>query len=216
MLTLRSALVLALLTLSTPIGAAEPDLRVVDGDSLVIGGEAIRLHGIDAPEMNQTCDRNGAAWRCGKWSARVLADAIGTASVTCERVDTDRYGRTVATCRVGRMDLGAHMVRTGAARAYLRYSNRYAAHEAQAKADQAGIWASRMVTPEVYRHPADPAPASAKDCNIKGNVSAKGARIYHLPGQRDYDKTRISASKGEAYFCSEAQARAAGFRRSKR
>jgi len=52
-------------------------------------------------------------------------------------------------------------------------------------------------------------------CNIKGNVSTRGERIYHVPGQRYYSQTRISASHGERWFCSEAEARAAGWRKSK-
>jgi hypothetical protein len=53
------------------------------------------------------------------------------------------------------------------------------------------------------------------DCNIKGNVSTQGERIYHVPGQRYYNDTRISASHGERWFCSEEEARAAGWRRSR-
>lgn len=52
-------------------------------------------------------------------------------------------------------------------------------------------------------------------CNIKGNVSTRGERIYHVPGQKYYDKTRISASHGERWFCSEEEAQAAGWRRSR-
>lgn len=52
-------------------------------------------------------------------------------------------------------------------------------------------------------------------CNIKGNVSTRGEKIYHVPGQRYYAETRISASHGERWFCSEQEARAAGWRRSK-
>lgn len=52
-------------------------------------------------------------------------------------------------------------------------------------------------------------------CNIKGNVSTRGERIYHVPGQRYYNQTRISASHGERWFCSEKEARAAGWRRSR-
>jgi len=74
--------------------------------------------------------------------------------------------------------------------------------------------------------PADPAGAvrtqladqrgvARSSCDIKGNISASGERIYHLPGQDYYDDTRISAGKGERYFCSEEEARAAGWRRSK-
>ncbi|WP_449396293.1 sunset domain-containing protein [Devosia riboflavina] len=59
------------------------------------------------------------------------------------------------------------------------------------------------------------APTFAQECNIKGNVSTQGERIYHVPGQKYYDDTRISASHGERWFCSEEEARAAGWRRSK-
>lgn len=216
MLTFRSVLVLALLALGTPLSAAEPDVRVVDGDSLVIAGERIRLQGIDAPEMAQTCDRGGAVWRCGKWSARVLADAVAGAQIRCKAIELDRYGRTVATCRANGVDLGQHMVQAGAARAYARYSDQYVATEARARVAKVGLWEGRMVTPEVYRHPVVPAQAAKKGCDIKGNISSKGVWIYHVPGQRDYSNTRISPSKGEAYFCSAAEARDAGFRAAKR
>lgn len=214
MLTFRSILVLGLVTLSTALFAAEPGVRVIDGDTLDLHGERIRLFGIDAPEMAQTCDRDGAAWRCGAWSARVLNDAIEAGRVTCDPVDRDRYNRTVAICHVGGTDIGQHMVQVGAARAYARYSDRYLGDEVLAKAASAGLWAGHMVTPETYRHPVSQ--TTTDGCTIKGNISKSGQKIYHMPGQRHYDKTRISTSKGEAWFCSEAEARAAGFRRSKR
>lgn len=60
------------------------------------------------------------------------------------------------------------------------------------------------------------APAVGEEaCNIKGNVNTQGERIYHVPGQKYYDETRISASHGERWFCSEEEARAAGWRRSR-
>lgn len=52
-------------------------------------------------------------------------------------------------------------------------------------------------------------------CNIKGNVNTRGERIYHVPGQEYYEETRIVAAHGERWFCSEAEARAAGWRKSK-
>ena len=60
--------------------------------------------------------------------------------------------------------------------------------------------------------------ASAEEvsaCTIKGNVSTQGERIYHVPGQKYYDETQISATHGERWFCSEQEARAAGWRKSK-
>ena len=52
-------------------------------------------------------------------------------------------------------------------------------------------------------------------CVIKGNISSKGERIYHVPGGRYYDATVIDTAKGERWFCSEAEAVAAGWRKSK-
>jgi hypothetical protein len=57
--------------------------------------------------------------------------------------------------------------------------------------------------------------AGADACNIKGNINTRGERIYHVPGQKYYDETRISASHGERWFCSEEEARAAGWRKSR-
>ncbi len=54
------------------------------------------------------------------------------------------------------------------------------------------------------------------DCRIKGNISRSGERIYHVPGDRWYGKTIINPLKGERWFCSEGEASAAGWRRSKR
>jgi len=106
------------------------------------------------------------------------------------------------------------MVAAGAARAYRRYSDRYVVAESAAAMAGRGIWAARMQTPESYRHPAV-AEIAPTDCPIKGNIGTSG-RIYHRPGQRDYAATRISAAKGEAFFCSEADAIAAGFRAARR
>jgi hypothetical protein len=58
--------------------------------------------------------------------------------------------------------------------------------------------------------------ASASSCNIKGNISSGGERIYHVPGQKYYGGTSISARRGERWFCSEAEAREAGWRRARR
>lgn len=59
------------------------------------------------------------------------------------------------------------------------------------------------------------APVLAEECNIKGNVNTRGERIYHVPGQKYYDETRISESHGERWFCTEEEARAAGWRRAR-
>lgn len=219
MLTFRSLIVLALLACAAPVSFAltrDDTVRVIDGDTLDWQGHRVRLFGIDAPERGQRCDRAGQSWDCGAWSATMLSRAIANGPVTCTREDTDRYGRMVATCTAGGVDLSRAQVQAGAAQAYTRYSERYLADEAAAKAAKTGLWAGRMVSPEAHRARASTSTQSAPDgCDIKGNIGTSG-RIYHRPGQRDYDATRIDTRKGEAWFCDESAAKAAGFRPARR
>jgi endonuclease YncB( thermonuclease family) len=216
MLTFRSVLVL-FLAVATP-GAAltvSGQARVVDGDSLVVDAQKLRLFGIDAPELGQRCNLSGRDWACGAWAAEVLGGIIAQGKPVCEALDRDRYGRTVARCTVAGRDVAALMVQAGAAVAYVKYSGDYVGLEAVAKAKSQGVWAGEMMRPADYRR-AGQRQDPPQGCQIKGNINAKGKRIYHMPGQRDWTKTRISPAKGESFFCSEAQAQAAGFRAAKR
>lgn len=210
-LIFRSFIVLILCALPALAETVAGRAVVVDGDTLDIGGERVRLFGVDAPEHDQMCEHGGTSWACGQAAKRALAGLVGRKTVTCEVEDRDRYGRAVSTCFVGGADLGEALVAQGAAVAYRKYSLRYVAAEVGAKAQRLGIWGGAMMMPEEFRHgTAEDAPA--KGCAIKGNVSAHG-RIYHLPGQMDYARTRINERQGERWFCSEAEARAAGWRR---
>jgi endonuclease YncB( thermonuclease family) len=125
---------------------------VIDGDTIAIHGIRIRLHGIDAPESAQRCiDASNRPWPCGPRAAFALADRIGQSTISCRRTDTDRNGRVLAVCFLGREDLNAWMVRSGWAVAFRRYSTDYVAQEERAKARRAGIWASRFVIPWDWR-----------------------------------------------------------------
>ena len=80
---------------------------VIDGDTIDIAGERIRLHGIDAPEYRQTCIADGVTWPCGQSATDALAEFIGDSPVRCEEQGTDRYGRTIATCYVRGEDIAS-------------------------------------------------------------------------------------------------------------
>ena len=125
---------------------------VIDGDTLEVRGERIRLHGIDAPETTQVCqDGSGRDYRCGRTAGRALSDKIGGRRVSCERRAVDRYGRVVAVCRAGGQDLNRWLVRQGMAIAYGSYSVNYVPAEIAARLDRRGIWAGTFVAPEKWR-----------------------------------------------------------------
>lgn len=199
---------------------------VVDGDSLNVGSTQVRLFGIDAPEGKQTCNRDGKNWPCGEAAAGQLRSLTNGRVVQCRSQGPDAFGRTIAVCQAGGLELNRTMVASGWATAFQTFSSVYVAEEMRAKAARLGIWDSTFVLPEDYRRLArehnDPAkPATARRatssprapevmgrCAIKGNRSRRGHWIYHLPGMPYYDATRA-----EVIFCTEAQAQAAGYRR---
>lgn len=190
--------------------------RAVDGDTLVLtlpgGALRVRLHGIDAPEMAQSCrDAAGASRACGAEAAAAMTRLTAGREVRCASQGELSYDRLVAVCTAGGHDLGAAMVRQGHAWASRRFSLAYVDDERAAEAAGRGIWQGAAVRPWMWRKGARLAAATGEGCAIKGNVSSNG-RIYHLPGSREYARTRISTAKGERWFCTEAEARAAGWR----
>ena len=196
--------------------------RVIDGDTIEVAGQRIRLHGIDTPEAKQLCEADGKPWRCGQEATFALANIIGRTWVDCVERDRDRYGRIVAVCKIGGakgQDLGAWMVSEGWALAYRKYSMDYVAAEDIARKAGRGMWRGKFIAPWEWRRGKRLASRAANDnrpCPIKGNIGKRGARIYHVPGGAYYSRTRINKAKSERYFCTEAEARAAGWRRSKR
>jgi endonuclease YncB( thermonuclease family) len=132
---------------ATVLGSA----RVIDGDSLVVSGTEIRLFGIDAPELSQTCLRAGRSWNCGADAAEALRAATAGRTIVCRPHEQDRYGRTVAVCHASGLDLGAAMVKGGLAVAY----GAYEADQREARDARRGIWSSNFEQPAAWRarHP---------------------------------------------------------------
>jgi len=125
--------------------------RVIDGDTLELNGERIRLHGIDAPEMKQTCERDGVTWLCGKEARKALAAWIGRRDVDCVGDKRDKYNRLLAHCSVDDQDIGEWMVSRGLAVAYNRYSYEYQRAEYAAKSAKVGMWAGEFQKPWDWR-----------------------------------------------------------------
>ena len=124
---------------------------VLDGDSLSIKGKRVRLQGVDAPELGQTCLADGDSWPCGDAARSALDRRISGHVVECDAVDIDRYGRTLAKCYVADVDIGSWLVSEGWAFAYLKYSTDYLVQEQEAKAARRGIWRGHVLPPWDWR-----------------------------------------------------------------
>ena len=125
--------------------------KVSDGDSLRSGKLKIRLHGIDAPELKQTCqDAHGDDWPCGK-ASRAALTAMVNSPLRCELRDVDRYGRLIMRCLAGTTDIAERLVSQGLAMAYRRYSTDYVVAEEAAEAGRHGMWQGRFDTPWDWR-----------------------------------------------------------------
>jgi Staphylococcal nuclease homologue len=119
----------------------------IDGDSLWVGGEEVRLKGIDAPEWKQDCERDGARWMCGEIAREELVRGIGDDKVTCTISQRDVYGRMLGNCSAGGRDLNAGMVASGMAVAFGGYESQ----QAKARAERRGLWAGDFEKPRDWR-----------------------------------------------------------------
>jgi endonuclease YncB( thermonuclease family) len=222
-----SILLLALAASQVQVAPVYGNAEVVDGDTLRIGDARIRLFGIDAPEHDQTCARRGTNWPCGIEATERLRRLVAGKNVRCIPQGKDDYGRVLARCDTIGVDLNQAMVESGYATAFRKYSLDYAAAEERAKTSARGLWSGTFEQPGAFRarrralgpkerpQPARRSPQArtaqpSVGCVIKGNRSRRGEWIYHMPGMPYYDQTRA-----EHIFCSEADARAAGYRRAR-
>ena len=153
-------------------------LTVSDGDGFVAAGLRIRLLGMDAPEIEQLClDEEGREWPCGEKARWRLYELLAGREIEVRIHDVDRYGRLLATCRVGGRDVGETMVREGLAVCYR--SDRYEAAEREALRNRRGLWRGAHQTPESWRRcrkngdreedaPAEPATSTTKTARKRG------------------------------------------------
>ena len=148
---LNMRLIFCLLFSCLFVSDAIAKVRVVDGDSLVVDGQDVRLWGIDAPEYNQTCyDAKGIEYVCGDVSFQYLKGIVGD-NVVCESIVVDRYKRQVSVCDVDGININEKMVESGMAVVYGQYSNEYEDVQVKAKESKSGIWQGKFMNPELFR-----------------------------------------------------------------
>ena len=124
---------------------------IVDGDTLSISGNKVSLHGVDAPEKDQTCRINGVIWSCGYKVAEAIREWTYTKEVRCVGNQKDQYGNLIANCFVSGYNLNARIVFEGLGLADRKYSEQYIPEEAQAREAGRGLWAGEFVAPWDWR-----------------------------------------------------------------
>lgn len=217
-MTLASFLLPCILATILGSGAAMAEaVRVVDGDTIVVGIIIHRIHGIDAPEFGQTCKAaSGKDWACGKAALAEMEKLVLSAHrVECDDRGQDGYGRQLSLCHADGEDIGRRLVKDGLAWSFRKYSHDYDADEDEAHGRATGVWQAETEAPWDFRaHKWDSAVQSVPDgrCPIKGNINDKGERIYHAPWSPWYSKTKVNVAHGERWFCDEAEAVTAGWR----
>lgn len=189
-------------------------VRVVDGDTLILRvegkQESVRIVGINAPEVKtHACYADLATRR--------LKELTSSGAITVRaKLDGNRdvFGRLLRYVYVNDEDVGLRLVAEGLALSYEKYPHPelavYEAQEAQAHAQRVGLWGT-CPSPASSSSPSGSVASSGSGCVIKGNINPQGKKLYHLPTCRGYSATHIEESKGERWFCTEAQAQAAGW-----
>ncbi len=126
--------------------------RVIDGDTITVGSEKIRLLGIDAPELNQKCyDKKSRGWPCGESAKSFLEGLMIGKSINCEIHSKDKYKRSLGVCYGDKINLNQEIVKAGYALAYLKYSSIFKEDELLARKNKKGIWKGNMENPENFR-----------------------------------------------------------------
>lgn len=196
---------------SQPPAAAFRVSRVVDGDTVELeNGERVRYLGVDTPE---SVGPRQAVECFGHEAAQRNRDLVEGKVVRLERdvSDRDRYRRLLRYVYVGATFVNEQLVADGyaVASAYppdVAHQQQLKAAEQAARSAGRGLWSSCADAESL-------ATATTTAGMVKGNISASGERIYHLPDCGSYTKTRIDAAAGERWFATPQEAEAAGWRK---
>jgi endonuclease YncB( thermonuclease family) len=195
-------------------GTGEPTkVHVIDGDTVEIGPDTRQLEGIDAPELGQRCLNGTSLYQCGMEATFALRKLIGVMPITCGQPNAD--GESECVSKAGNVGLmlvqqGAAVARPGAPAAYL---------DAQrtARAGSLGLWRGDFTAPSKWRQGErlDAEKQAEMPCPVKGVEEPSGRKVYLVPTDAEFDKVTPDPTGGPGstvrLFCSDEEARAAGF-----
>ena len=204
---------------------------VVDGDTIKINYNgsltSVRIIGVDTPE---TVDPRTTIECFGVEASDYLKQKIGGKTIRIAadttQADRDKYNRLLRYIYLDGEDIGLSIIANGYGHEYTYntpyvHQTVYKKAQSEAESNNKGLWAPNACNNDSAVEKPTTSPSVAKpvqnqnDCNIKGNISWSGEKIYHLPGQQYYESTKIDTAYGERWFCSEAEAQSAGWRKSK-
>lgn len=194
-------------------------VRVVDGDTIEIeGGEKVRYIGIDTPE---TVDPRKPVQCFGVEASKKNKEMVEGKMVRLEKdiTDRDKYNRLLRYVWVDDTFINLELVKQGFAYSYsyppdIKYQGQFLKAQQEAREAKRGLWSTCPPTPEqTTSTPAVSPVPNGDSCSIKGNINTAGEKIYHLLGCGSYAKTSIDENRGEKWFCTEAEAQTAGWRK---
>ncbi|MBR5046179.1 thermonuclease family protein [Candidatus Saccharibacteria bacterium] len=204
---------------------------VVDGDTIKItyNGSltSVRIIGVNTPE---TVDPRTTVECFGTEASEYLKQKLDGKSIRIAtdstQADRDKYNRLLRYVYLDGEDVGLSIIANGYGYEYtynIPYAHQSDYKKAQVDAENQnkGLWAPEACNETGSINNNDISPSMTQstqnqsDCNIKGNISWSGEKIYHMPGQQYYESTIIDTAYGERWFCSEAEAQSAGWRKSK-
>jgi endonuclease YncB( thermonuclease family) len=206
----------------TMVASHDPNsdhVAVIDGDTLQLGGEIVQLYDIDAPELGQLCYVDSGPQPCGVEAALALRKLISLAEASfhCSPWQdggdpAEASGVTVQVCETGERDVSLVMLHGGYSVALPGTFPDYAKAQQQAREAGLGLWHSRFTLPWAWRE-GERAPNEQAECNVKATTNDLGQRVYYVPTDPDYDRVAVDPAQGDAWFCSDEEARLGAWRR---
>ena len=205
-----TAVTTAVPVLTPASGRIEGKAVAIAGDQMRVGNDLVALFGIEAPAAGQICPGSKS---CAAAAKAALQKLVGAKRVTCDVSGLLGNSSSSAACQVNGADIAGQLVRGGHVFATTGLFATYASAEREAKTARAGIWRTDPLRPAQHRaHLWDEAQQGAPDgCPIKGIV-AGDAKTYIVPWAAGYEKAKIREERGERWFCTESEARTAGWK----